>query len=72
MNLARMLIVFGLILLVMGLLISYGGNIPFINKLGKLPGDFIIRREGFVLYLPLTTSILLSLIVYLIFKVFQR
>ncbi|MCF7884881.1 MAG: DUF2905 domain-containing protein [Candidatus Marinimicrobia bacterium] len=71
-NLGRMLIIFGLILLVMGLLISYGGNIPIINKLGKLPGDFVIKREGFVLYFPLATSLILSAIVYLLFKVFQR
>ena len=68
----RMLTIFGLVLLIMGLLISYGENVPILNKLGKLPGDFVIEREGFVLYIPFTTSLILSGILYLIFKVFQR
>ncbi|HMA61945.1 MAG TPA: DUF2905 domain-containing protein [bacterium] len=71
-SLGRILIIFGLMVMVLGLLLSYGGNIPVINKLGKLPGDFVIKREGFVLYFPLASSLLLSAIVYLIFKVFQR
>ena len=34
--------------------------------LGKMPGDIIIDRDGFVLYLPITTSILVSLLLSLI------
>jgi len=71
-NLGRMLIIFGLIVIVLGLLLSYGGQIPILNKFGKLPGDFMIEKDGFVLYFPLASSLILSLIVYLILKVFER
>ncbi len=57
--LGRLLIVAGLALAGLGLLFSLGGRIP---GLGRLPGDIIIERGGFRLYLPLATSILLSLL----------
>ncbi len=54
----RTLIVLGLVLLVVGLLW------PWLSKLGlgRLPGDIRIERDGFVFYLPLTTGILISLV----------
>jgi uncharacterized protein HemY len=63
----KLLITVGMICLVAGILILNSDRIPF---LGKLPGDIIIERENFKLFFPITTSILisvvLSLIVYLI------
>ena len=58
--LGRLLIVAGLVLAGLGLLLSLGGRIP---GLGRLPGDIVIERGSFRLYIPLATSILLSLIV---------
>ena len=55
----RLLIVLGLGLVVGGLLLSFGGRIPW---LGRLPGDFVVERPGFRFYFPLATSILLSLL----------
>ena len=40
--------------------------------LGRLPGDIVIDRDGFVLYLPITTSILVSLLLSLILWLFSR
>lgn len=40
--------------------------------LGRLPGDIIVDRDGFVLYLPITTSILLSLLLSLILWLVSR
>jgi hypothetical protein len=57
--LGRVLIVVGIGLVVGGLLLSFGGRIPW---LGRLPGDIVIARPGFRLYFPLATSILLSLL----------
>ncbi|MDJ0895603.1 MAG: DUF2905 domain-containing protein [Alphaproteobacteria bacterium] len=53
---ARFLITLGIILVVLGVLW------PVIQKLGlgRLPGDIVIERENFRLYLPITTSLLLS------------
>jgi hypothetical protein len=58
--LGRVLIVAGLALAALGLLLSLGGKIP---GLGRLPGDIVIERGSFRLYIPIATSILLSLIV---------
>ncbi len=58
--LGRLLVVAGLVLAGLGLLLSLGGRIP---GLGRLPGDIVVERGNFRLYIPLATSILLSLIV---------
>jgi hypothetical protein len=68
-DLARMLIVFGVILVAVGLALLL---VPKIPGLGKLPGDIIIKRENFSFYFPLGTCILISLILSLIFWLFRR
>jgi hypothetical protein len=68
-SLARMLIVFGVVLALLGGLLLLVGKIPF---LGRLPGDIIIRRENWSFYFPLTTSILLSVLLTLLFSLFGR
>jgi Protein of unknown function (DUF2905) len=40
--------------------------------LGRLPGDVVIDRDGFVLYLPITTSIIVSLLLSLILWLVSR
>lgn len=67
-SVGRLLLVTGLILLVAGALVLLLGGMG----LGKLPGDFIIRRGGFTLYFPLMTSILISLVISLLLWLFRR
>ncbi len=57
-ELGKLLIGMGLLLVLVGGLILLIGRIP---GLGRLPGDLYIRRDGFTLYLPLATSLLVSL-----------
>jgi hypothetical protein len=64
----KALIVTGLTILVIGLLWPWLAKLPF----GRLPGDIVVEREGFRFYLPLTTGILLSLIVSLVIWLFRR
>jgi hypothetical protein len=68
MNPSRILIVFGLVLVAMGLLW------PVIAKLGlgRLPGDIVIERENFRLYLPLATSLLISLVLTVLLWLINR
>ena len=49
----------GLLLALVGLILMVGGRIPF---LGKLPGDIHIKRENLEFFFPLTTSIVVSLV----------
>lgn len=68
-ELGRGLMLFGVILLGAGLILSFVGKIPF---LGRLPGDIYVKREGFVFYFPLATSIVISLVLSLLFALFRR
>lgn len=68
-GLGRSLVIIGLILVTVGLYISFGPRIPF---LGKLPGDILIKKENFSFYFPLTTSIIISLLLSLILWLFRR
>lgn len=66
---AKLLILFGIVLTVLGGLLLVMGRIPFI---GRLPGDFYIQRGNFTFYIPLTTSILISLFLTFLFSLFSR
>ena len=68
-SMARMLIILGVVLALVGGLLFLVGKIPF---LGRLPGDIVLRREHWSLYFPLTTSILISLVLILLFSLFGR
>ncbi len=68
-GMGKTLIVLGLILIMAGLLVAYGGKIPF---LGKLPGDMRIEREGFSFFFPLGTCVLVSILASLLFWLIRR
>jgi hypothetical protein len=64
----RFLIILGLVIVVIGL------AWPLLHKLGlgRLPGDIAIQRDGFRIYFPLTTSIVVSLLLSIILWLFRR
>lgn len=64
----RLLILLGAMLLVAGLLLTAFGRLG----IGKLPGDFTWRRGSFTVYLPLMTSLILSVLLSLILWLFRR
>ena len=68
-NIGRLLIVLGAIIAALGILLSLSGRIPW---LGRLPGDIFIQRKNFTFYLPLATSIVLSIILTFLFWLFGR
>lgn len=65
----KTLIYLGILLVVIGLLLSVAGKMPW---LGHLPGDIAIQRGRFTFYFPLTTCILISGIVSLVLYFFRR
>jgi hypothetical protein len=69
--LGRFLIIVGLVLVVLGLVITYSGLFSFL-RLGRLPGDIHIKRDNFSFYFPITTSILVSIVLTLIFYLFRK
>jgi Protein of unknown function (DUF2905) len=64
----RWLIILGAVLVVAGLLWPWLGKLG----LGRLPGDIVIERENFRLYLPITTSIVVSIVLSLILWLLNR
>ena len=62
----RILIVVGLVLVAVGLLISFG--LP----IGRLPGDIAIRRGNISFYFPLATSVIASVVLTLLFMFLTR
>ena len=62
----KLLVVAGLVIAGLGLLMMLG--LP----LGRLPGDFAVRRGNFSFYFPLATSIVLSILLTLLFSIFRR
>lgn len=68
-NFGHPLIIFGFVLVAVGLLLSVGDKIPL---LGKLPGDIYVDRGNFKFYFPLTTSIIISLMLTLLAQLFKK
>jgi len=64
----RMFIYCGIGLIIIGLLWPWLRHIP----LGRLQGDLVIEKENFHLYFPLTSSILVSLLLSLLFYLFRK
>ena len=62
-------------LIILGLLIALVGVAwPWVSKLplGRLPGDFLIDRPGFRLFFPLTTMVIISVVISLILMLFRK
>jgi len=68
-ELGKTLILLGGVLVVVGILLTLGGKLPW---LGRLPGDIVIQRDNFTFYFPLATSIVLSVVLSLLFMLFRR
>jgi hypothetical protein len=63
-DVGKLLLVFGLVLVALGVLLTLGPKLP--GRLGRLPGDIVIRRENFTFYFPLVTCLLMSVMLSMI------
>ncbi len=68
-SIGRTLIGIGVILIGIGCLVMLAPKLPW---LGRLPGDIAIKKESFSFYFPLTTSILISVVLSLLMWLFRR
>jgi len=67
-ELGRVLLIVGIVLVVVGGLSVMGVRMPF----GRLPGDIVIQGERGTIYIPITSMILISLVLTLVANVFFR
>ena len=68
-ELGRVVLVSGVVLVLVGLLLIFGGRIPW---LGRLPGDIAIQRGSLGFYFPIVTCLLVSLLLTLLFRLFRQ
>jgi hypothetical protein len=68
-ELGRILIFFGIALIVLGAIFLLGSRVPL---LGRLPGDILFRRDHTTLYIPLATCLVLSLVISILLNIFWR
>ena len=66
----KYIILFGIILLIVGAILYFFGN--QLNWLGKLPGDIRIEKENFRFYFPITTMIIISVILTIIINLIRK
>lgn len=64
----RALIIIGLVVLVAGLLWPWIGQLP----IGRLPGDIVVDKPGFKLYVPITTMLLASALITVLLWIFRQ
>ena len=67
-DLGRFLIIFGLVIVIVGVLLSLGLG----NWMGRLPGDLRIERGNSAFYFPIVTCIVISVVLSLLFSLFRR
>lgn len=65
---SRTLILLGLILVAVGLLWPWSGWL----RLGRLPGDIVVERQNFTFYFPITTGLLISVVLTLFLWLVNR
>jgi len=70
MGIGRLLITVGLVLVGLGLLLTFAGRLPL--RLGRLPGDILIRGRNGSFYFPLTTCLLVSVLLSLGMWILRR
>lgn len=68
-GMGKLLIIFGIIFILAGFLLTILPKIPW---LGRLPGDICVERKNFTFYFPLATSLLISIVLSLIFRLCSR
>jgi hypothetical protein len=66
----KYIILFGLILMIVGAILYFFGQ--HLNWLGKLPGDIRIEKENFRFYFPITTMILISVILTILINLIRK
>ena len=67
--LGKILILFGFLLVILGFFVSFFEKIPY---LGKLPGDIYVKKGNFTFYFPLTSCLVISVILSLVFYLISK
>jgi heme/copper-type cytochrome/quinol oxidase subunit 2 len=69
-EIGKSLIFLGVVVIIVGIVLLFSDRLPF--NLGKLPGDISIKKENFSFYFPITTSVIISILLSVVFYLFGR
>ncbi|MGB9767081.1 MAG: DUF2905 domain-containing protein [Sulfurihydrogenibium sp.] len=69
-SIGKSLVFIGFLIMLIGLMFIFFEKLPF--NIGRLPGDILIKRDNFTFYFPLTTSIIISVILSLVFILLSK
>tara|TARA_B100000035_G_scaffold147182_1_gene125457 strand:- start:227 stop:424 length:198 start_codon:yes stop_codon:yes gene_type:complete len=64
---SKIFIALGIIFILIGILYPYLSNLGF----GRLPGDIILKKNNFNIYFPITSAIIISIVISIILKIFR-
>ena len=67
---AKLIILIGLLIVVAGIVLYFVGD--KLHWLGRLPGDIRVEKENFSFYMPITTMILLSVVVSVLIRIYKH
>jgi hypothetical protein len=68
-QLGKILILFGALIIIAGVILLFADRIPF---LGKLPGDIVYKKGNFTLYVPIATMLIVSILLTILLNLFRR
>lgn len=71
-HLGRFLIAAGLALAAIGALITIAPRVPFLKELGRLPGDLVLERGSVTVFVPIVTSIMISVVLTVLANLIMR
>lgn len=69
-NLGKLIILIGIILIVVGIIVYFAGD--KLSWFGRLPGDIRIERENFKFYFPITTMVIISVVLTIILSIIRK
>ena len=69
---SKLFVILIIFFFIMWVITSSGANLPFLGKLGYLPGDFHFTRGNFSFHIPLGSSILLSIVLTILLRLFSK
>lgn len=69
-NIGKLIVIVGVLFVIVGVVIYFWGD--KFSWLGRLPGDIRVEKENFRFYFPITTMIIISVVVSLLIRLFQK
>ncbi len=69
-EIGKNIVFIGIVIVIIGIILTFSDKLPF--SLGKLPGDIVYKKENTSFYFPITTSIIISIILSILLYLFGK